>query len=649
MIATITHIDHDTKRDRHRPRQRHDGLRLARSLRRRRSHRLRLRDHDPQGPRHDLRRRLRRRPRRHVPRIRLRRAVPRPQQSPPLRHHQRRRRIGERAHRPASRSPPSTPAPRTRHRRRPSNCPRPNSSRSPKHQTSPRSPTLAHTHTLGQLTERLATHPIHAADSVDAGSHRPDHARCPSDSTRANHHRASCTSAARVNALDWDNVGTIITSTTRRHHHRPVHHQRRRTHQHQDHGLAPHPPDRPPRTRRTHRRSRTDYLERDTDEPRSELQQRMARRTHEHGIDPDDHDLVAGGHRATHANNSSTTPSHATRLAALLARRPTHRPHRRRRLRRPNSEHLAAWRDTHQLPADIPGYGPATRPTRHSPTNGETTSTAALDARTLARPTTNRTTTAQPSTPIDLAAARARLDELDALVRTPPHPTNARLIDDLLTTASDSRIARKPQLSDAANADQEARARLDPRTLAPHRRTPRTHRHLRPADALAPLARHHSRPHAQAAPRQRPSDHDRHPREPRPSAKSKPPSNNTTPTTNSVDLTDERAPLERQLLALRSTLDDPDLPAPVIEQHIARLHERLDDLDARIEHAETEATTVGLGPKTPPRSCSRPHTTVKPPHLHRIDRPGTMGREPSSRLRAGRRRTGSDGCTATDR
>jgi hypothetical protein len=115
---------------------------------------------------------------------------------------------------------------------------------------------------------------------------------------------------------------------------------------------------------------------------------------------------------------------------------------------------LAAYRDTHHLPAGVSGYGPQP---------GDPT--AADEWRRLvdrALDTRNWLAQHQPHLdrqhlePLDLAAARARIDELDALFDTAP-PDVARLIDDLNNDTELDDTARIAALADVTKR-REARA-----------------------------------------------------------------------------------------------------------------------------------------------------------------------------------------------
>lgn len=244
---------------------------------------------------------------------------------------------------------------------------------------------------------------------------------------------------------------------------------------------------------------------------------------------------------------------------------------------------LAVWRDTQQLDPATHGYGPA-------PTSATLLDQwrahmdRALDAHTwLAehRPSP----TPETSTPIELRTARERLQELDALFATAP-PDQRKIINSLLH--STLTIDEKTEALRAANSSQEERRDwiLEhwPHIVEHHELTEISDQ----ADAL------HHWPEPLPAAAQAALD------ELRATMVDTPEDATIGEIEASIDqsdphhelrrLTDERTPLERQLLALRSTLDDPDIPTPIIEQHIVRLHERLDDLDARIEQTETDVT-----------------------------------------------------------
>jgi hypothetical protein len=200
------------------------------------------------------------------------------------------------------------------------------------------------------------------------------------------------------------------------------------------------------------------------------------------------------------------------------------------------------------------------------------------------------TPTPEPSTPIELRAARERLQELDALFATAPRDQR-RIIDAVLR--SDLNIEDKTQALQAAGAGQQARRDW----ILEHWPNVVEHHELTDISDQADALHHWPQPLPPAV--QAALDEVQATMIDTPE----------TATIGEIEaaieqhnphhtlrhLTNQRAPLERQLLALRTTRDDPDLPAPAIEQHIDRLHERLNDLDNRIEQTETNVTLWDWG------------------------------------------------------
>lgn len=447
----------------------------------------------------------------------------------------------------------------------------------------------AHDHHLGYLAGRQQ-HIRDAIRQLETSGHQN-----PTDAARtlarAVAHRSFMHVGGRVNALDWDNVGTIthlhdttgaatVQFTTSN-----GKHTRTRTMAWSDLKPIDHPEpsdigDRAPR-----------YLD--------EIGTTIGRQVDEwnnalagHGIGPDEPDIIPAA--ILHRSRQLTHRLRATPPAWLrtwLGDRPTDPTGAA--VYDDEVRSLAVWRDTHQLDPTAPGYGPM--PGDPALTDAWRTHMGhTLDTRTWL--TEHHPTPApEPSTPIELRAARERLQELDDLFATAP-PDQRKIIDAVIH--SNLNIEDKTQALQAAGVGQEARRDwiLEhwPNVVEHHELTEISDQ----ADAL------HHWPQPLPASVQAALDEVRATMIDTPE----------TATIGEIEaaieqhnphhelrhLTDQRAPLERQLLALRSTLNDPDLPASAIEQHITRLHERLNDLDNRLENAETEAALWDWGQRTHP-------------------------------------------------
>jgi len=445
----------------------------------------------------------------------------------------------------------------------------------------------AQDHHLGYLTARQQ----HIRDTIrqleaDGYTNPTDAARALA---RAASHRSFMHVGGRVNALDWDNVGTIthlhdttgaasVQFTTS-----DGKHTRTRTMPWSDLKPIDHPePANIGEKAETYLDGIGDTIGRQVSEWNSALA--------EHGITPDEPAIVPAAieHRSRLlAHQFRATPPRW--LDTWLGNRPTDPAGAV--VYDDEIRALAIWRDTQQLDPATHGYGPP-------PTNA-----ALLDEW---RAHMDRTLDAhawlaehgpspapEPSTPIELRTARERLQELDALFDTAP-PDQRKIIEFLVH--SKLTIEEKTEALRLAIASQDARRDwiLEhwPHIVEHHALTEISDQ----ADAL-----HHW-------PNPLPTSAQAALAELRATMVDTPEEATIGEIEAAIDqrdphhelrrLTDERAPLERQLLALRSTLDDPDLPTTIIEQHIARLHERLNDLDVRIEHAEADGTLWDWGQRT---------------------------------------------------
>lgn len=448
---------------------------------------------------------------------------------------------------------------------------------------------VAQDHHLGSLTARLQ----HIRDTIrqleaDGFTNPTDAAR---GLARATSHRSFMHVGGRVNALDWDNVGTIthlhdtigaasVQFTTS-----DGNHTRTRTMPWSDLKPIDHPEPADIGERAV---NYLDEMDRTIGRQVNEWSSALAER----GIKPYEAEIVTAA--IEHRSRQLTHQFRATPprwLETWLGNRPTDPAGAV--VYDDEIRALAVWRDTQQLDSANHGYGPA-------PTSvvlldeWRAHMDRTLDTRTwLAehRPSL----TPQPSTPIELRAARERLQELDALFAAAP-PDQRKIIDALLH--SKLTIEEKTEALRVANTSQEERRDWIlghwPHIVEHHElaeisnQADALHHWPEPLPAAAQAALDELRSTMVDAPEDATIGEieaaiDRH-----------------NPHHELRRLTDERAPLERQLLALRSSLDDPDLPTSIIEQHLTRLHERLDDLDTKIESFESEAALWDWGQRSDP-------------------------------------------------
>lgn len=445
----------------------------------------------------------------------------------------------------------------------------------------------AHHHHLGRLTARQQQ--IRAAiRQLEAEGHQN-----PTDAARALArsvaHRSHMHVGGRVNALDWDNVGTIthlhdtIGAATVRFTTSDGKHTRTRTMAWSDLKPIDHPEpaDIGDRARR--------YL----DETGAAISHRIDEWNSalaEHGIDPNEPNIIPAAilHRSRQLTHHlrSTPPRW---LKTWFGERPIDPIGAA--VYDDEIRSLAVWRDTHQLDPTTPGYGPL-------PVDPDladewrTHMDRTLDAHTwLAEH--HPTPKPEPTTPIDLRAARERLQELDALFATAP-PDQRKIIDAVLH--SDLTIEAKTEALQIASASQEARRDwiLEhwPNVVEHHELTEISDQ----ADALhhwpEPLP-----PDAQAALDELRATIVDTPEEAT-IGEIEAAIEQHNPHHQLRHLVEQRAPLERQLLALQATRDDPDLASSSIEHHVTRLHERLDNLDTRIEQTEADITLWDWGQRT---------------------------------------------------
>ena len=445
----------------------------------------------------------------------------------------------------------------------------------------------AHDHNLGILTARQR----HIRDTIrrlEASGHTN-----PTDAARslaqAAAHRSLMHVGGRVNALDWDNVGTI-------------------THLHDTTGAAT---VQFTTSDGKHTRSRTmpwsnlkpidhpdaadlgdtasDFLTEWGDRIAQHLDEWITALA-DHDIAPDDPEIIPAA--IQHRTRQLTHQLRATPPAWLntwIGQRPIDPTGTA--VYDDEIRSLAAWRDTHQFDVLTPGYGPA--PTdRALADEWRTHMDRTLTARNwLAKH--HPAPSVERADPIDLRSARERLQELDTLFATAP-PDQRKVIDALIH--SNLTIEQKTDALQAASASQEERRDW----ILEHWPHIVEHHELTGISDQADALHHWPEPLEPAV--QAVLDELR-------ATMADTPEDATIGEIEAAieqhnphhllrHLTDQRAPLERQLLALRSTLEDPDMPTQIVEQHIARLHERLDDLDTRIEQIEADVTMWDWGQRT---------------------------------------------------
>ena len=330
---------------------------------------------------------------------------------------------------------------------------------------------------LGQLTDRLG-HVRAVITRLDTDG-VADPTRAVEELRLAEEHRRRMHVGGRVNARDWDNVGTIERL------HDTIGHATVRFVSDTGHTttrLLPwhllKPIDHPDEAELTD--LATTFLNEVADQIGDRHDQwRMALAAH--GIDNDDATVIAAAISQRHeqltrrlratppewlrwwAGDRPTDPTAATVYDDHIA-------------------DLAHWRDLHRIPLEVPGYGPA-------PTNPDTLEAwRQLTDRALATRhfLLDHHPTSEQLTPLDVASARGRLDELDTLLATAP--PDQRLVVEQLLTHGGRRPHRHRRSATSHRRTPAPPARLDPRELAPHRRTPRTHRSDSPPRPTRPLA-----------------------------------------------------------------------------------------------------------------------------------------------------------------
>ena len=333
-------------------------------------------------------------------------------------------------------------------------------------------------------------------------------------------------------------------------------------------------PDRPPRTRRPHPRRRRLLRARPTSRRRTTPP--PGHQALSDARDPPRRACTSSPPRSPCAVNASPTtspPTHPTGSPGWYGpppRRPRRRPsvgrrnHPARRLARrppPRPRHPRL-----RTPTDHPR--PRARWHEHLDRSLDTRCWLHAHHPTLA---------AAHQRPVDIAAVRARLDELDPS-SPPPHPTrpasstpSAPATSPPTTSTKPSRHRRRPTPTTP----------MDPRALAPRRRTRRTHPHQQPPRPPRPLAHHRPTDVAdlldQAHRHQRRHPRDRHPRELDDQLA------HTHPAAITARLQAEQAQLNQRLTIVDTALLQADNDQRgLLRQHRHRLTARIHHLTAQI-------------------------------------------------------------------
>ena len=338
---------------------------------------------------------------------------------------------------------------------------------------------LAANNDLAALNDRLRHVRTVIAELAEAGTADPT--QSVEELRLAEEHRRRMRVGGRVNARDWDNVGTIERLhdtighasvrfvsesgqiTTRR---LPWHLLR--------------PIDHPEEV------ELTDLAVAYLGEASTRIEEQRSRwiaDLDERGVDPDELTIISAAieqRREQVARALRATPP--TWLTWWAGERPTD----------PTAAivyddlvaDLAHWRDEQRIPATEPGFGPrpadpelAERWRQH------------LDRALATRESLLRSEpTPAPTVPtLDAVSIRGRLEELDALLATAP-ADQRHVVDQLLSKVGDG-LTDIVEATASRRCRSTASARLDPRTLAPHRRAPRTHQARSAAAAACALAR----------------------------------------------------------------------------------------------------------------------------------------------------------------
>ncbi len=255
---------------------------------------------------------------------------------------------------------------------------------------------------------------------------------------------------------------------------------------------------------------------------------------------------------------------------------------------------LSAWRDRYQIPDHVPGFGP----TPPAPIDADQWRSHMGQALATRQWLTQRTpTTPKPPSPIGIADARQRLCELEALFDQAP--TDQRKIVEQLLTSPDLSIADKIDALQLAGAEQSARRDW----ILEHWPNIIEHHELTAiVEAAGPLGHW---PVALPAKAQQLLDE---------------------VIRTSVDTPEERTlielddavaahnpshkirRLEHDLRPLRQAIrqydrsaTDPSEQGALAAAHVERLRERAQEIEGQIARAETEATLQGWGPRTDPQ------------------------------------------------
>jgi len=313
---------------------------------------------------------------------------------------------------------------------------------------------IAHEFTIGNLESRLG-HINKVAARLRKQGHT-DPSVAIERHTRATLHRSVMHVGGRVNALDRDNIGTVTNIADGVGHARVEFVSSDGTRSF--HKLLPwenlRPVDSPPPAEMTP--AATKYL--------TELDWQLTQELHDWeealddaGIDVSDYEMIPAAleqrRRQLVHQLRATPPAWLRYWTGDRPADPTGA-----RVYDDHLTRLAQWRDTHQLTDDVAGYGPQPSDPVHAAT-WRTLLDEALDTRTWLE-AHDPSVHAEPVQSIDLAAARDRIIELDALFASAPTDMR-RVVEDLtntIDTNTSPTVDTQLELLDAARAQQTERA-----------------------------------------------------------------------------------------------------------------------------------------------------------------------------------------------
>ena len=479
---------------------------------------------------------------------------------------------------------------------------------------------LAHRHDLGQLNDRR--HHINTITASLRATGLTDPSVAAELLHRATEHRQTMHVGNRVNALDWDNVGTIealhdtlghatvrFTSTTG--------HTTTKVLAWEQIKPIDHPePAELTDLATTYLTDRANHLGHITTAWNLALT--------EYGIDPDEPVTLVAAIRQRQqqlTHQLRATPPHwLTWWAGTRHTDPTAAV-----VYDDHISALATWRDQHHIGDDVAGYGPPPDDADELVTWRQLMDDALATRQFLA----NYTPTVETPTVMSISDAHRRSGELDELFATAP-PDQHHIIHTLIHTADGDLTGVLGALTDAEN-QQELRRDW----ILEH--WPHIVEHLQLAQLI-----HQTDPLAHwptAIPTRARELLDQLARtsvdtpEPRTLTELDHQADTNNPLHTIRQLENELADVRKQLTELDTVTDDRS--AGLVDQHRNRLRERASDLDAQITRTEMRTTLHRwtVPPDTRLRSCCRRRPTHQPPHPRCRHRQARLGGR-THRLRA---------------